>query len=489
MRIFQRIHQKLNWSGRRYMAVILCILAIGYIASAIYHTVKPLPQGLNFKGPLRHAQVKFLADQTYIDAQGQQQLDQHIFKEIFQLIDAAQTTIVLDMFLFNQEVGKSKVEQIPLMQQLTDALVSKRRQQPNIQIVLITDPINSVYGGIAPKQYAQLRQAGVEVIETDLKPLRSPNPLWSGFWYICCQNVGNNPNKGWLSNPFGDEKITLRSYLALFNFKANHRKTLVVDTAQGWKSVVTSANPHDGSSHHSNVALVVDGAIAMDMLHTEQAVAQMSQGSSPMVIFGADTEDKSLPLVQVLTEQAVYDAVLTMIDSANAQSNDHLDIAMFYLSERKIIAALKQAQQRGVKVRMILDPNKDAFGRQKNGIPNRQVASELNALGLPIRWCDTHGEQCHSKLLLKYNAQQAELILGSSNLTARNLKNYNLETNMRVIGKAQAQVFADAGQYFDSTWGNTQGRQMTVAYAQYADESKAKYWLYRFMEWSGLSTF
>ncbi|MEK5794384.1 hypothetical protein VXE63_20180, partial [Acinetobacter nosocomialis] len=31
MRIFQKIHQKLNWSGRRYMAVILCILAIGYI--------------------------------------------------------------------------------------------------------------------------------------------------------------------------------------------------------------------------------------------------------------------------------------------------------------------------------------------------------------------------------------------------------------------------------------------------------------------------
>ncbi|WP_293745575.1 hypothetical protein, partial [uncultured Acinetobacter sp.] len=33
MRIFQRIHQKLNWSGRRYMAVILSIFAIGYIAS------------------------------------------------------------------------------------------------------------------------------------------------------------------------------------------------------------------------------------------------------------------------------------------------------------------------------------------------------------------------------------------------------------------------------------------------------------------------
>ena len=83
MRIFQRIHRKLNWSGRRYMAVILSIFAIGYIASAVYHTVKPLPKGLDFTGQLRHANVKFLADQTYVDAQGKQHLDQKIFPEIF----------------------------------------------------------------------------------------------------------------------------------------------------------------------------------------------------------------------------------------------------------------------------------------------------------------------------------------------------------------------------------------------------------------------
>ena len=330
MRIFQRIHKKLNWSGRRYMAVIFSILVIGYIASAIYHTVKPLPQGLDFTGQLRHANVKFIADQTYLDAQGQQHVDQHIFKEVFQLIEDARTTIVLDMFLFNQEVGKSKVKQIPLMQQLTDALIKKRTQNPNIQIVMITDPINSVYGGIAPKHYEQLRQAGVEVIETDLRPMRAPNPLWSGFWYLCCQNLGNNSEAGWLSNPFGDGKITLRSYLALFNFKANHRKTVVVDTAQGWKSLVTSANPHDGSSHHSNVALVVDGAIAMDVLQTEQAVAQMSQGASPVVIMGQMDEDQSLPQVQVLTEKAIFDAVLAMINGA--KKHDHLDMTMFYIS-------------------------------------------------------------------------------------------------------------------------------------------------------------
>jgi hypothetical protein len=33
---------------------------------------------------------------------------------------------------------------------------------------MITDPINSVYGGLSPEHYRQLRQAGVDVIETNL---------------------------------------------------------------------------------------------------------------------------------------------------------------------------------------------------------------------------------------------------------------------------------------------------------------------------------
>lgn len=487
MRIFQRIHTKLNWSGRRYAALIVGILFLGYVTSAVYHVYKPLPQGLNFTGKLRHAEIKFLSDQTYVDAQGQQQQNHHIFNEILELIHQAKTTIVVDMFLFNSEVGDSQLTQRPLMQQLTQALIQKRRESPNVEITFITDPINSVYGGILPEQYRQLRQAGVEVIETNLTPLRASNPLWSGLWYICCQDLGNNPEKGWLPNPFGQQKVTLRSYLQLANFKANHRKTLVVDTDQGWKTLITSANPHDGSSRHSNVALVVNGPTAMDILKTEQSVAQMSAGTSPVVIMGEINASNDQPQVQVLTEAAIYQAVLELIQTAKAQ--DQIDLAMFYLSERNIVSELKAAQQRGVKLRVLLDPNKDAFGRQKNGIPNRQVASELHAAGIPVRWCDTHGEQCHSKMIIKSNSTQSEMILGSANFTARNLKNYNLETDLLVKGKSQAAVFQDATRYFDTAWSNLNGRQMSVDYAKYADDSKLKYWTYRFMEWSGLSTF
>ena len=185
MRIFQRIHQKLNWSGRQYFALILGMVALGYLSSAIYHIYKPLPEGLDYTGKLRHANVKFLADKTYLDAQGKQQQKHQIFNQILKLIDEAQTTIVLDMFLFNDEVGSSKISHDKLTQNLTEALIVKKRMTPQIEIKVITDPINSVYGGIAPEHYRQLRQAGIEVIETDLTALRASNPLWSGFWYLC----------------------------------------------------------------------------------------------------------------------------------------------------------------------------------------------------------------------------------------------------------------------------------------------------------------
>ena len=487
MRIFQRIHNKLNWSTRRYAALTISLLAVSYLASAIYHTYKPLPEGLNYTGKLRHAEVKFLADQTYLDAEGKQHLDHRIFNEMLKMIEEAKSLIVLDMFLFNQQTGTSKQEHQALSQQLTDALVSKRLVQPEVEIKFITDPINSVYGGVKSEQYRELRQHGIDVIETNLLPLRASNPGWSGFWYLCCQGIGNNPEKGWLPNPFGPEKITLRSYFDLFNFKANHRKTLVVDTDQGWKALVTSMNPHDGSSRHSNIGLVVWGTTAVDILKTEQSVGMMSQANMPAIVAGDFQAENTQPQVQVLTEKAIYDAILNLIQTAKA--NEQIDLAMFYLSERKIIKSLIAAHDRGVKIRVLLDPNKDAFGREKNGIPNRQVAWELHKAGIDVRWCRTQGEQCHSKMIIKRNTQQAEMILGSANFTARNLKNYNLETNIRVLGQPQAEVFRDAQQYFEGAWSNLNGRSMSVDYTQYAEDSLFKYWLYRFMEWSGWSTF
>src|SRR5579859_6095347 len=135
----------------------------------------------------------------------------------------------------------------------------------------------------------------------------------------------------------------------------------------------------------------------------------------------------------MLTEGAVRAALLERLDGA--VRGDSIDIAMFYISERAVIEALLAASRRGVNVRLILDPNKDAFGHARSGIPNQPVASELVAASdgaIHVRWYRTHGEQFHTKLAMVYGPERLWLTVGSANLTRRNLADYNLEANVVV---------------------------------------------------------
>ena len=192
--------------------------------------------------------------------------------------------------------------------------------------------------------------------------------------------------------------------------------------------------------------------------------------------------------VQVVTEGKIEDAVLAQINGA--QPGDKLDLMMFYLSDREVIAALKRAHERGAQLRLLLDPNKDAFGREKNGIPNRPVAHELNAAGIPIRWCNSMGEQCHTKMLLVQDRSgDSVIVTGSANFTRRNLDDFNLETDVVVRGSQTAGVFVDARDYFEDSWNNTAERTYSVPFEGFEDSSFWRRRLYRFMEWSGISTF
>ncbi|HRX90728.1 MAG TPA: phospholipase D-like domain-containing protein, partial [Steroidobacteraceae bacterium] len=196
--------------------------------------------------------------------------------------------------------------------------------------------------------------------------------------------------------------------------------------------------------------------------------------------------------VQVLTEGAILAEVLLHI--AATARGDRIDLAMFYLAERAVAEALLQAAARGVDVRVILDPNKDAFGRTKSGIPNRPVASELVAASdgaIKVRWYRTHGEQFHVKLLVIERGQTVWLTLGSANFTRRNLRNFNLEANLAVEVAADAPLAGDITAYFERLWSNRDApdSEYTADYPTWADPAQSSYWLYRLMEGSGLSTF
>ena len=145
--------------------------------------------------------------------------------------------------------------------------------------------------------------------------------------------------------------------------------------------------------------------------------------------------------MQVLTEGEIRAAIVRNV--AGTRVGDSIDVAMFYLSEREVVRALVAAAKRGVAVRVILDPNKDAFGRTKNGIPNRSVATELAAASdgaIKVRWFRTHGEQFHTKLVALRTATEFWFTLGSANLTRRNIDDFNLEANIAASVPLNAEI-------------------------------------------------
>jgi len=466
----------------------------------VWNTTKPMPAGTNVSTAptvVPAADVQFLYDLTHAPPQGELLYEQRIFDEVFRIIDEAQSFIVADFFLLNEHMGAAGAAHRPLSRELLNHLIARKQAMPSLSVLLLTDPINDVYGGAPSPELAELRKAGIDVVVTDLDSLRDSNPLYSSIWRTLLQWWGNAPSGGSMSNPFAndDSKITLRSWLALLNFKANHRKLIAADREDGTlAALVTSANPHDASSAHSNVALRFTGGLARDIVGSEMAVARFSGWRGQIYVAGAEAEpstDQQGVALSFITEEAIRRHLLNAVNAT--RNGDSISIATFYLSDRKVLDALLDAAERNVNVRLILDPNRDAFGRQKDGVPNRPVANELvtqSGERIQVRWYRTHGEQFHTKLALIRHDHRFIASLGSANLTRRNVGNYNLEANVALETAEDSALALEMQGYFDRMWNNDgpPGTEYTAVFGAYRDEDNGKYWRYRLMEATGLST-
>jgi phosphatidylserine/phosphatidylglycerophosphate/cardiolipin synthase-like enzyme len=447
-----------------------------------------LPAGLCFAGGVHDAsQVTFLADKTWVDTDGIRHTEQQIFDAVFDMIRKARKLVFLDMFLYNNfQEGKPETTR-RLSSELTKILTQQKQAYPDITIVVITDPVNTVYGSLPSAQFNRLTDAGITVAITNLRRLRDSNPTYSFLWRLMIRPFGNS-RRGFLPNPFDPRgKVTLRSYLELLNYKANHRKVLITDDGDEMVGLVSTANAQDASSANVNAAIRFSGPATVDLLATENAVLELSGEQS--LRFPMSTPEQSPGVtVQILTEQAIKTETLKIIELADP--GERIDLATLYLSHRAVIGALERAREKRVSVRVLLDPNKDAFGHKKFGIPNRSVAAELRQANIEVRWGHTHGEHCHAKMLLfEGKSGEGNLLLGSANMTRRNLDNFNLETNVLVRASSSSTVLTEARQHFDLLWHNTTEQIFTVPYEHYREESAVKKCLYRFMEASGWCTF
>ena len=498
------------------MRIILWLLIGAFLGIAILPYLlfqqKAMPAGTSLRSPaFEFSSARLLIDRTVWDAEAEEPILQHtIFDTILQEIEAAETFVIADFFLWNPWHGAVELtgDLRPLAQELADALIRKRIQNPDMPILVITDPINRIYGDHAPEYFQRIEAAGIPVTYTDLSQMPDSNKVYAPqawFWSQFLPLGKDDSDRRLIPNPVDGEgkKLTLAQLGRLLYFKANHRKVLVTGYRKSPPRVLMgSLNPADGSANHSNLAVLVDGAVAIYAAQSELDVADWSS-SEPLPAI-AQIRDL-LPAVESLpqareggvtvawrSEGATQSELVAQLNQAAEGSR--VDAAVFYFSDRLIVDAFKGAIERGAHVRLLLDANRDAFGREKNGIPNRTVAAELMDLAgqgsVEVRWAATHGEQYHAKVLRIVSARQNMLCLGSANWTRRNLANLNLEANLLFLNAAQLGQEFDS--YFDSLWTNANGYEETLPYADWAEEGwslRWKSWLYRFQEWSGASTF
>jgi len=470
---------------KRNLAVIAAIAVLAVPLYSGWST--PAPEGTSYISPPSTVTgLRLLYDLTYLKGEALIH-EQTILDEQIRMIREAKDFILADIFLYNDYYNTEKYRFPASTRKLTDAMIAQKQRYPELKAYLITDEINNSYGSELNAQFRELEENGIRVIVTDLGRVRDSNPLYAGYYRTYLRHFGTGEG-GWLRNPFGDNgpDVNLRNYLRLLNFKANHRKVLITDGG----AMVSSSNPHDGSSWHSNIAFQFGGEAVKYLLEAEKAVAAFSGVQIEDVEYRPDSsEARPDTEVRVLTEDKIRDKILENIKST--MEGDRIDLGMFYLAHREIIGEMIRAADRGVEIRIILDPNKDAFGFEKNGIPNRQAAAELlekSGEKIQVRWYLTHGEQYHTKIIAIYKKDRTALIGGSANYTRRNLDNYNLEANLMVTVKPGDPLAEEFTAWFDRTWENRDGIY-TGDYSEYQDDSLWKKAVYRIQEKTGLCTF
>ena len=428
--------------------MILILLLI--IIPIIYSLNTKNPPGTNLSSDFRDADCEFLYDLTYL-RDGKRLHEKRIFKREMELIKNAQDFLMVDFFLFNDEYPNTM--NFPnQVEEMTDLLIAKKKENPAMPILFVTDPINNFYGAYEEDNLKRLRENGIEVVVTDLNKMRDSNALVSGIYRAYLQWFGTSGG-GWIKNFFDKDadKVNVRSILKLANFKGNHRKVLISEK----EALVASANPHDPSAHHSNVAMVFRGKSMEDLIKSESIFFD----KLPDVIENFKAEEVTSPYkLKVITEGKIYDEISKNIKES--KKGDEINLGIFYISEFRILRELGEAAKRGVNVKIIADLNKDAFGLEKNGSPNRPALSELKEdyPDINIRWYQTSGEQFHTKFIyFDFKDKDPLAILGSANYTRRNLDNYNLETNLAVEMKKDSPMAGEMKDYYARIWNNEDG--------------------------------
>lgn len=307
---------------------IMLALILLLIIPIIYSLNTKNPKGTNNSGEFKKAQADFIYDLTY--TKDQRRIHEiNINKEEIEIIKNAKKFLLIDFFLYNDEYDKKLSAYPAQVEQMTNLLIEKKKENPHMPILFVTDPINNFYGAYEQKYLKKLKENGIELVITDLNKMRDSNPIISGPYRAYIKYLGTG-GKTYINNFFKKDgpKINIRAILKLLNFKANHRKILVSEN----KALVASANPHDPSAFHSNVACIFTGKAIEDLIKSESIF--FDKMPDTIKNYKAVDIKNSNEELRIISEGEIFNALYKNINETKAK--DQIKIGIFYLSEFRI---------------------------------------------------------------------------------------------------------------------------------------------------------
>ncbi len=329
-----------------------------------------------------------------------------IFANIEQVIRGAKKSVQVEMFSLDKK-------------DLVNLLIADAKRGVKVQVIM--DPPNEAGEDRKKEAIDELRKNGVNVL---LYPVKEAGSKEAKFGQI------------------------------------DHVKMLIVD---GDKAVIGGMNWGEHSPSNHDVDVMVEGPAVDKMEWLFRKDWLQSGGSQSELPWIEKTPahpegNSSVNLVVSsldLNERTIEKTVHRSID--NAKKSIHCEL--FVLTRRETVDKLIAAHDRGVDVRVVLNPLKI-----KGFSVNEKAAGRLKEAGVPVKWY-VPNERTKSKLHAKMATfDDDQTILGSANWSYAGF-NVNREADVEIMDK---KVNSEFDKVFETDWKNASD---TPQYLEEADEN------------------
>lgn len=251
-------------------------------------------------------------------------------------------------------------------------------------------------------------------------------------------NLGVLPDLKNASEPILKDLVANGVALKLYPLKAlraqvgkdrivDHCKVIVVD---GRAAMVGGMNLADPFLANHDLMVELRGEAARDLAQNLRHDYRMADPfTTKAFVDPAQVRVNATGLARTFNKEAVVSAIQRATSSCY--------VLMFQLTHDDVVKALIAAKQRGVDVRIILDPGVHDdlipfIKKAPRGFPNLPAALELKAAGVPVKWYTLKPgmEHMHAKAAV---VDGATCFVGSTNWTYNGFANNN-ETSLEITG-------------------------------------------------------